>query len=381
MYSPSSVIRMSASPSPVTSMNLMFGSDQSSTGSAANRCMGSKSASSVRSKKPGSGPARSTTSRRPLPDRSSSRTPARSAAGRQGSDGLQRPEARPGRQGPVRLRYQVAGTEIPLVVPAVSGIAEDPGQALAVQVGPAEGGAVEPFRQVGLARRIQGEHVRLYLRLAVAELQRRHGPGDQALVALPVAGLRHRDHEGVDRAAGVGRRLLVGVGQVHRPDEAVRAGRRLGREVVEQQQPLDSPVGPDLEAGAVGRERVGAQRPGLVRLRRRRHAGVVAVVEYHAEHPVGRQRGLPLGRPVGQVGLDVPVLHGLEVDLGRAGLRCPVRLVRRGLVDPGAILGGVAVDGGVALVIPGPADLPGKYPGRIGRVGDRAPRVGAVQRR
>ena len=33
---PSSVIRMSASPSPVTSMNLTFGSDQSSSGSAAN---------------------------------------------------------------------------------------------------------------------------------------------------------------------------------------------------------------------------------------------------------------------------------------------------------------------------------------------------------
>ena len=78
VYRPSSVMRMSARPSPVTSMNRTFGSDQSSDGSAANRRKGSKSASAVRSKKPASGSSSDTTSRRPLADRSISRTPDRS---------------------------------------------------------------------------------------------------------------------------------------------------------------------------------------------------------------------------------------------------------------------------------------------------------------
>src|SRR5689334_19889455 len=66
----SSLIRRSAKPSPVKSMNLMFGLLQSSTGSEPKDLKRSQSAVSVRSKYPGVGPSKATTSRLPSPERS-----------------------------------------------------------------------------------------------------------------------------------------------------------------------------------------------------------------------------------------------------------------------------------------------------------------------
>ena len=69
---------------------------------------------------------------------------------------------------PSRLRDQVGGAEVALVVPGAVGGAQDPGQALAVEIGPPVAAAVQPFGQVGLAAGVQGQDGRLDLRLAVA---------------------------------------------------------------------------------------------------------------------------------------------------------------------------------------------------------------------
>ena len=244
-------------------MNRMFGSDQSSDGSAANRRSGSKLASGVRSKKPASGSASETTSRRPLAGQVDQPDAGQVAARGQGGDGLQRAEARPRGARAVRLRDEVPGAEVPLVVPGAAGAGQDAGQALAVQVGPLVPAAVQPFREVGLAVRVEGEHLLPDQRLAVLELGRRHRRDGQAAVP-PVGGLGDRDQERIARVAGVGRSLLVGVSQVERPDQAVSARRELAGEVVEEQEPLDPPVGADLEARAVGGERIGPHRPGAV---------------------------------------------------------------------------------------------------------------------
>ncbi len=157
-------------------------------------------------------------------------------------------------------------------------------------------------------------------------------------------------------------------------------------EPVEHQHPVAAPVGADLEAGAVLRERVGPGGPGLpgertgphppvllvrrpVRIRRHLLQVALVVVEHHLEQPVGRG-DLGPHRPGGRVAVPDPG----EVAVGAARA---VALARPRGVDVAVVLGHVLVDDGVALVVVALADQPAEHAGALG---DRAPRRAAVDR-
>jgi hypothetical protein len=74
---------------------------------------------------------------------------------------------------------------------------------------------------------LAGEDVLLqHDRPAVCELDRRQAAREIAAVAPLVAGLGDGEQEGIDRGAGAGRVLLVGVGEVGGAHQAILAGAR-----------------------------------------------------------------------------------------------------------------------------------------------------------
>ena len=91
----------------------------------------------------------------------------------------------------------------------------------------------------------------------------------------------------------------------------------LAGEVVEHQHAVASPVGADLEAGPVGRERVGTAGPRPGGLRLRGTLVMVAVVEDDLEHPVVVVRSLAAR------------MHDFGVGRQLAAVRCGTRLPYR----------------------------------------------------
>ena len=125
-----------------------------------------------------------------------------------------------------------------------------------MQVGPAVGAAVQADGQVLEALRIHLLHRVLHDGLGVFELDGRQAALVVAAVVAAIAGLGDRAQEGVDGVADVGGIDFVRVGEVGRAHQAVALHARLAREVVEHQHALAQARGADLEAGAVGGERV-----------------------------------------------------------------------------------------------------------------------------
>ena len=166
------------------------------------------------------------------------------------------------------VRRAVAGfavdrAEVALVEPGAGLLGQDAGDALAVQVGPLVGCAIQPDGQVLQAFGIHLLHRVLHDGLGVFELDRRQA-ALQIAVGLPfVAGLSDREQERVDGGARIVGVLLVGVGEVGGAHEAVVAHASFAIEMVEHQDALAQAVGAHLEAGAVGREGVGTAKPGV----------------------------------------------------------------------------------------------------------------------
>jgi hypothetical protein len=108
---------------------------------------------------------------------------------------------------------------------------------------------------------------------------------------------------------------------------------------------------------------------------------MVAIVDHRLHRPIGRQPGLGGGGPVGQVRCAARPADGLQVNLGGAGGRDAIGLVRARGVDAGAVLADIVEDHQIAASIPAAADMPGENMGRIGGIGHAAGRVIAVKRR
>ena len=99
------------------------------------------------------------------------------------------------------------GAEVALVEPGARLLGEDAGDALAVQVGPLVGRAVQADGQVLQACRIDLFHRVLDDGLGVLELDRRQAALQVAAAFALVAGLGDGAQEGVDGVAGVARDL------------------------------------------------------------------------------------------------------------------------------------------------------------------------------
>ena len=128
---------------------------------------------------------------------------------------------------------------------------------------------------------------------------------------------------------------------------------------MEEQHAPAEPVGPDLEARAVGRERVAPGRPRPVGIGHRRVVVVVAVVEHDLEQPVRRL-----------LGHAVRVADALEVAL-RVAPRAHARgFVRDGRVDAARVFRDVLVGHHLAAVVAGLLEQPGEDALRMVGVGD-----------
>ncbi len=211
----------------------------------------------------------------------------------------------------------------------------------------------------------------------------------EARAVAPVAGEGHRAQERVDGVADVAGVDLLGVGEVQSSGPGSRRptpgspGKWWNIN-----DPLAGPVSADLEPCPVGRERVRAHRPDSGVDGHRGGRVVLAVVEDQLEVPgvaaVGCVGVVGLG-PGGvrvegrEVGGAVPVADALEVALGRAGLDAAVALVgsrgrvaRSVLEDLRGVLGAVAVDDDVALVVVALADQPAEDMACVRGVGNAA---------
>ena len=279
MKASSSVISTSAWPSPSRSTNFRLGSSQGTLGSGGTGRKGCPAFVVGRAR-------RSRAWDRPAPPgRAGRRRPGPGTArgrwlrwlpgdGLRG-DGFER--------GPNRPPAQVA-----LVEPGAGLLGQDAGDALAVQVDPLVGRAVEAGGQVLQACRVHLENLILDGCLAVLELERRQRllevggvldavAHDHGLGVVPhVAGLRDRANERGEAGAALmgelvfdrdGLRVVeVGVvelGGAHQAVVALLARGQVGN-VMEHQDAAAAAIGAHLEAGAVGGEGVGANGPGLV---------------------------------------------------------------------------------------------------------------------
>ena len=280
--------------------------------------------------------------------------------------GEARRRRRPGRE----------GTEVALVVPSAGQLADDSGRSLTVEVGPSVRGHRQADRQILEALRVDVPHHRLDDRFAVAELDGHRRAAEIGPVLLPdVAGLPRGDEERPDRA------LLVA--EVGRSDERVRRAELVG-EVVEHEHAPAQAARPDLEAGPIDRERILTERPrpslgrvgdgtdevAALLVRRQLLVVALAVVEDHLEEPVERV----------QVRLDetrdrVSVPHPLQVAVRGPARVGAIALVRVGFAHAGRVLGGVLVDGGIAVTVVGLRDQPAVDVARLGGIGD--PRSGS----
>jgi hypothetical protein len=180
-----------------------------------------------------------------------------------------------------------------------------------------------------------------------------------AVAVAEVAALGHRSELGGD--------LVLAVHQVGRAHQRRRVAEH--RKRVEHQYATAQPVGPDLEAGAIARERIEAHRPRRILMERRLLAIVLAVVDDDLEVPW----------PMREWHL-VAVPDPLQVTLGAdRAVRQPVALHRRTWIDTGGVLGLVLVDHDVALVVMGLVEQPGEHATRIAGIGDPARCAAAVE--
>jgi hypothetical protein len=87
--------------------------------------------------------------------------------------------------------------------------------------------------------------------LGVFKLDRRQAALVITAVVAAVAGLRDGLQEGVDRVAGVGWVLIVGIAEVSRTHEAILADAFLAIEVMEHQDAFAQAGGSYLKSGAI----------------------------------------------------------------------------------------------------------------------------------
>ena len=161
---------------------------------------------------------------------------------------------------------------------------------------------------------------------------------------------------------------------------------------MDHQHPAAQPVGAQLEAGAVARERIhpGRPRPGgrgrrpdelpPVRSGRQLDDMPLTEVQDHLEHPgVGGQRSRIEHRAVrGDHGGPIAVPDPAQVAAGTPG---PPRLGDRAGGNAAVVLGDMVVDNRLARVAYRVRHEPAEDPQRIGRVGHPAARIPAVDRR
>ena len=216
--------------------------------------------------------------------------------------------------------------EIALVIPDVVISRENALSAFAVEIEPLVLPAVDVGWQVGEARGIDLLHVALNDGRGIGQVERRQGALEVGSVALAdIAGLRHGRDEGRGRA--------FGIGEFRAPDQIVRRAELVG-EMMEHQDLTAQPIGADVEAGAIARERILPRRPGLrgrergcyeltsLRVGGKRRRVALAVVEHGLEQP-GLLRKVRLRRRRQRIA----VFDALEVAVGGAARFGAIALV------------------------------------------------------
>ncbi len=195
-----------------------------------------------------------------------------------------------GHAGDLAKRAKAAVSPIRLVIPAPSLTGENTRNAFPIQVHPLIDSIIQALGQILQTLPIQRLHLVVDSCFAVFELQRREGFLDVAIpVHSIVPGLDNRKQARIDGITGVGGILLVGIGEVGGTHQAIISSSTAGRmgEMMEHEHPLAQPVGAHLEAGAIGRERIGADGPGGGFVRSGSVLVMLAIVEDDFEEPIG----------------------------------------------------------------------------------------------
>ena len=208
---------------------------------------------------------------------------------------------------------------------------------------------------------------RVKRRAGVGEFERRQVFDVRTVGVVAIAGLREGCDKGVDRAAGIGGRELIGIGEIQGSHEAIGADARLIGKIIEKQQSLHAAISPDFEAGAVGRKRVGTDGPDAVGIGA--HAGMVAVIETEREHPVRRRGRRARGAKIDEIRGAVAVEDLAKVSLRGARFRRSIGFMRGSRCDAAPVFVGVEKNGRVAMVVECLADAPFEYAGRVLRIG------------
>src|SRR6266540_1508668 len=167
-----------------------------------------------------------------------------------------------------KLNRSVADrAEVALVEPGAGLLGEYAGDALAVQVCPLIACAVHASGEILQAFGVDLLDFVLHDRLAVYELDWGQAAFEIVIAVMLVAGLGDGAQDGVDRLAGVGRRLLVRVSEISGANKAVISLLLAAwtiRNVVEHQHALAEAVGAHFKARPIGGEWILARLPRVL---------------------------------------------------------------------------------------------------------------------
>ena len=240
--------------------------------------------------------------------------------------------------------------------------------------------AIQPVRDVFKAVAVKFPHRVLDDGPAVLELERWQGFLQVPAVRLAdISRLRDLCDEGSDWS--------LSVFEIRGAHQVIGRAQLVGK-VMEHEHTTAKAVRTHFEPGAIGRERVLADRPGEVCRRGKRgldeNSAVsilvtpLSVVEDDFEEPLGRlSPGLPCSERMIHVGPGVPVTDAFEIPVRLAAFRGAIALMGLRQIDSIIALFLVGIQDGVALVVIALADEPGK---NLGWVGDAAVGGLAVQR-
>src|SRR5262249_24226875 len=109
----------------------------------------------------------------------------------------------------------------------------------------------------------------MHRHFAVSEFERRSRAAVVTMIGAPVSRLSRGIQESVDGHFRINRVDLVGVDEIVRARQVIRAGAVLVREIVEEQNPLAPAIGSNFEPGAIVPKGIGTDIPRAVPIRLR----------------------------------------------------------------------------------------------------------------